>query len=291
MVKGKAKKAGAKSNKRSVKTAGVSSRKITKQSKPVTLNSLNKWNWILAGLHALQGVLILVLGNAYHLPITTHFLAKDTLATEGTGSLVLSPGVRHLFDLNIVYLIAAFFFMSAIAHLLSAKFLRSRYESNLKNGINRIRWIEYSFSASTMIVAIALIAGIYDISTLLMMFGLVGVMNLLGLAMEVHNNKHSKVNWITYIIGCIAGILPWVVYVIYVWGSSAYGNAAPPTFVYFILGSIFVLFNSFAINMLLQYRKKGRWSDYLYGERGYMVLSLLAKSALAWQVYAGVLRP
>jgi hypothetical protein len=43
------------------------------------------------------------------------------------------------------------------------------------------------------------------------------------------------------------------------------------------------------LNQWLQYRAKGRWSDYLYGEYAYIVLSLTAKSALAWQVFAGTL--
>ncbi len=63
----------------------------------------------------------------------------------------------------------------------------------------------------------------------------------------------------------------------------------PPGFVYGILISIFVLFNSFAINQWLQYRQIGPWRDYLVGERTYIVLSLVAKSALAWQIFANVL--
>ena len=50
-------------------------------------------------------------------------------------------------------------------------------------------------------------------------------------------------------------------------------------------------FNRFAITMVLQYRGIGRWRDYLVGEKTYMVLSLVAKSALAWQVFSGTLRP
>jgi heliorhodopsin len=52
-----------------------------------------------------------------------------------------------------------------------------------------------------------------------------------------------------------------------------------------------VFYNVFAVNMLLQYRRLGRWRDYLYGERAYMVFSLVAKSLLGWQVWAGTLRP
>ena len=147
-------------------------------------------------------------------------------------------------------------------------------------------------SASTMMVAIALLAGVFDLGSLVMMFALTAVMNLCGLVMELVNQGRSKVDWSSYIVGCIAGIAPWIVYAFYIVGSSQYGEGGgPPTFVYFILVSIFLFFNSFAINMLLQYRKKGKWADYIYGERVYMVLSLVAKAALAWQVFAGTLRP
>ncbi len=62
-----------------------------------------------------------------------------------------------------------------------------------------------------------------------------------------------------------------------------------PTFVYGIIISLFLLFNSFALNMALQYAKVGRWRSYLFGEKGYLILSLVAKSLLAWQIFANTL--
>jgi hypothetical protein len=41
--------------------------------------------------------------------------------------------------------------------------------------------------------------------------------------------------------------------------------------------------------MWLQYRRIGPWRKYVFGEYGYILLSLTAKSALAWQVFAGAL--
>jgi hypothetical protein len=52
---------------------------------------------------------------------------------------------------------------------------------------------------------------------------------------------------------------------------------------------LFIFFNCFAINMVLQYKQLGRWRDYLFGEKAYIILSLTAKSLLAWQVFANVL--
>lgn len=50
--------------------------------------------------------------------------------------------------------------------------------------------------------------------------------------------------------------------------------------------SIALLFNLFAINVALQYTEVWR---YLFGEWNDIALSLVAKSALAWQVFAGAL--
>jgi hypothetical protein len=43
--------------------------------------------------------------------------------------------------------------------------------------------------------------------------------------------------------------------------------------------------------MVLQYKKVGRWKDYLFGERAYIVLSLSAKTVLAWLIWTGTLAP
>ena len=56
-----------------------------------------------------------------------------------------------------------------------------------------------------------------------------------------------------------------------------------------IFVSLFLFFNSFAVNQWLQYRRIGRGRNYLWGEGAYLVLSLGAKSALAWQVFGGTL--
>ncbi|MFH2105329.1 MAG: heliorhodopsin HeR, partial [Parcubacteria group bacterium] len=146
-------------------------------------------------------------------------------------------------------------------------------------------------SASTMMVAIAMLVGIYEITQLAMIFGLTAVMNLMGLVMEIHNQTTEKTKWVSYIIGVLAGAIPWLVIAVYFWTASAYGTGDIPTFVYWIYVSIFIFFNCFAINMILQYKKIGRWREYSYGEWIYIVLSLVAKSALAWQVFTGTLRP
>ena len=263
-----------------------------KAPKVITTQSLYLWNKWLALIHLLQGALIIVLslGKTTTFPVVTNFLAIDPLATGQNETPVLVPASEHIADINLAYLVAGFFFISAIAHAIVATIYRKRYEANLVIGVNKARWIEYSLSASTMIVGIGALVGVVSLSAFIMLFALTAVMNLLGLIMEVMNQGHSKINWIAYIVGCIAGIVPWIVISEYLISGALYGDTAP-TFVYFIFFSMFLFFSSFALNMYLQYAKIGKWKDYMYGERAYMLLSLIAKTALAWQVFAGTLRP
>lgn len=247
---------------------------------------LGRYNMAMGLLHLVQAVAVLAMSNDFTLPITTSFLSY----IEETGRL--SPQTETVLNLPLGLMVAVFLLMSAVAHLVIASpGVFAWYVRNLKKGINYARWYEYAFSASLMIVLIAMLTGFYDLAALLMAFALTAVMNLCGLMMEVHNQATEKTNWTAYVIGCIAGIVPWIAIAIYFFGSLATADEAVPTFVYFILPTLFVFFFSFALNMVLQYKKVGPWRDYLFGERVYVLLSLVAKSALAWQVFAGTLRP
>ncbi|MDP3999817.1 MAG: heliorhodopsin HeR [bacterium] len=254
------------------------------------LGRLRRFNLIMAGLHAVQGIAILWLATDFTLPLNLGYLRFDAAAQS------LVPAAKTITDVPLAALVVAFLFMSALAHLVIATVGRRRYERGLRKGINRFRWVEYAFSASTMMVAVAMLVGIYDAASLALIFLAVAVMNLCGLVMEAHNQAlrraetTSRTNWLAFWVGSLAGIAPWIAVALYLASGAAYGSKAPD-FVYWIFVSIFVFFNCFAINMVLQYKGVGKWRDYLYGERAYILLSLFAKSALAWQVFAGTLRP
>ncbi len=247
--------------------------------------NLRLYNTVMGFFHLVQGILMIVLSNDFTLPVNTSYLKFDQLTFS------LKPVLESFTDLRVGYVVASFLLMSSIAHFaISLPGIYEWYLRNLKKGINYARWIEYSFSSSVMIVVISMLVGVYDLSSLILIFGLNTMMILFGMMMEVHNQTTRNTNWLSFIFGCIAGILPWVVIALYLFNSGDGENKAPD-FVYWIFFSIFLFFNSFAGNMVLQYAKVGKWKDYIYGEKVYILLSLLAKSALAWQVFAGTLRP
>lgn len=244
---------------------------------------LRRFNAVMCVLHVVQAAAMLALSNTYSVNLTTSFLKPSAAGSPVTVT-------EHLTSLRMGPMVAAFLLISAVAHFIMASPMAFNwYVRNLKKGINYLRWYEYALSASLMVVLIGMLSGVYDAPTLVLLFALTAVMNLCGLLMERHNQATEKTDWTAYIVGCIAGIVPWVIIGWYFIAAALAPGRPVPTFVYGIYASLLVLFFSFALNMVLQYKKVGRWKDYLFGERVYMILSLVAKSALAWQVFGGVL--
>ncbi|HET7763058.1 MAG TPA: heliorhodopsin HeR [Phycicoccus sp.] len=263
-----------------------------------TARSLRTFNVVMGVLHALSGAAMVVLGNDFSLPVST-------FALMGPPGTPLSEGmVNPVVDVPLAWAVASFLFLSAFFHLLIASpWGFPRYLGELERGRNRFRWVEYALSSTLMIVLIALITGVTDLAALVALGFANAAMILFGWLMEMTNNglmhgggarpaRGARAWWTPFWFGCVAGIGPWVAIGAYLAVNiSAADGAGPPGFVWGILVSLFVLFNTFAVNQWLQYRQVGRWRDYLFGERQYVILSLVAKSVLAWQVFANTLIP
>ncbi|MGA8071445.1 MAG: heliorhodopsin HeR [Halobacteriota archaeon] len=226
---------------------------------------------------------MVLLSNSFKLPINTYYLHLNATTQA------LAPVENTIYQVRVGLLCALFLLISTIDHLVVASPFANRwYVKNLKKHVNYARWYDYALSSSVIILVIALVSGVYDIAALIPLFCLNATMNLFGLMMELHNQKTEKTNWTAFIFGSFAGVIPWIVIVLYFVGATQ--NASVPTFIYYILASLAFFFLLFPLNMFLQYKKVGRWKDYLYGEYVYVILSIVAKTALAWQVFAGTLR-
>jgi len=245
-------------------------------------SKLRRLNVIAGCLHLASLVAILLLSNEAALPV------RATYLTEAPGTGNFSDPV-NLFDLNIGYMVAAFMALSAFFHFfVSSPKVFAKYSAGLTNHINMYRWIEYSLSSSIMIVVILQLNGVADYIALLGVFGVNVCMILFGWLQERYTTPGDG-DMLPFWFGCIAGAIPWIAIAINVASPKGPADTTVPGFVYGIVISLFVLFNSFALVQWKQYRAKGKWADYLYGERRYIVLSFVAKSLLAWQVFSGAL--
>jgi len=243
---------------------------------------LVRLNVIVGLLHLAQAVLILVLAKPASLPVNLSYMTGP----PGSGDF---GGPTTLLDLRIDLAVAAFLLLAAIDHLaVVSPWARRWYLGNVARGVNPARWWEYAISASLMIVLIAMLTGITEGTALIALFGVNASMILFGLVMEQRNLGRVRVDWRPFVYGCIAGAVPWIAITLQLVVSQD-NSAGVPGFVFAIFLTLFLLFNTFALNMWLQYRGRGRWADPAFAERVYLILSLVAKSALAWQVYFGAL--
>jgi hypothetical protein len=248
------------------------------QSTERKLGRLRIWNIAVGLILAVQAILIAGLTSSFSLPVTATFM---------NGPPGTAPELHHLFNISTGWGVFAFLAISAASLLIIASPpVFPWYKRNLLQNRNYGRWIEYFFSSSIMIVLISQITGISDIAALLAIFGINACMILFG-ALQEKYERPGKPSWLPFLFGCFGGIIPWIAIAVYVAAPGL--NVSPPGFVYGIIASLFVFFNCFAVNMVLQYKKVGPWRDYLFGEKVYILLSLTAKALLAWQVFFPVL--
>jgi hypothetical protein len=246
------------------------------------LRTLRRWNVGLAVLHAAQAIIVVVLASDFAITVTSSFPAGPPGSAP--------PAPSSLFDVPIGAAIALFLGLAALDHLLTGTVLRPRYERGLRSGINRFRWVEYSFSATVMVLLIGFYNGVTGIAAVIGVIGANVAMILFGWLQELMNPPgRSATTMLPFWFGCIAGAAPWIIIVVNLIGASDGQGEGVPGFVYGIVASLFVFYMSFGLNQWLQYRGIGRWSSYAFGEKVYLILSLGAKTALAWQIFGGSL--
>lgn len=251
------------------------------------MNKLVGFNLKMGLVHLVQGIALLIL--ALTVPLFRDFRPEIVGRFFGpVGGGLYAPIEEPMFELPVAILAASFILLSALFHFLISVPFKKQYVANVEKGINPLRWYEYALSSSIMIVLLSIMFGVTTIEGLLSVFGINAVMNLLGLLMEKMNPpSRTKTDWTAHWIGWIAGLIPWVIIVIYMLNIG--DLSVLPWFVLPGLSFYFLVFNLFAFNQILQYARVGKWKDYVYGEKSYVWLSLFGKSILAWLVFIGII--
>jgi len=241
------------------------------------LAGLRRWNVGLTLLHLVQAVVIVALAGDFAIAVVS------SIPQGPPGTAVGTP--QALFDVPIGWAVAVFLLLAALDHLLTGTVARNTYERDLRRGINRFRWVEYSASATLMVILISFYAGVTSINAVIAIAGANVAMILFGWLQELMNPPGRRTTtMLPFWFGTLVGLTPWISIAVNIIGSETV-----PGFVYGIVVAQAVFFFSFGFNQWLQYRQIGRWVDYAYGEKVYLVLSLVAKSVLAWQIFAGSL--
>lgn len=277
-------------------------KKAAKAAGKISEKGLTRYNLVAGLLHlfsaiSLTAILVQVEVQGYF-PVTATwmqgppgFRPGDTFTQGGQEFTLPQPVTVELFTINLGGAIIAFLLLSAIFHfLIISPWFKKRYFDGLANTHNYFRWTEYSLSSSIMITSIMLLNGFTDFAGLIAVFAVNASMILFG-ALQEKYEKPGNGKGLPFIMGCMTGVVPWIIIFISVFRPGYEGPNEIPGFVIGIIVTIFIAFNTFGINQALQYKQVGKWKDYLFGERVYITLSFVAKSLLAWQVFSGAIIP
>ena len=252
------------------------------------IDRLRIYNVVAGSLHLLQAIgfaiVLTMLSSQVLFAVTADYLA-------GPPGAPIPPERVTVFDINIGIGVVVFLALSAFFHfLISSPWFFGRYKNGLLQNRNYFRWTEYALSSSIMIWLILAINGVTDIAALFAVFAVNAAMILFGALQETYEQPGSG-GMLPFIFGSMVGIVPWIIVLIYFVRPGSTSDVSAPGFVVGIVISLFIFFNTFALNQWLQYKQVGKWKSYLQGERTYITLSLVAKTALAWQVFSGAIIP
>jgi hypothetical protein len=269
------------------KTAAKTAKVTTKAAGPEVLN---RFNLVLGFLLLIEAVAIVVLSRTLSVPVTTNYLSTDALASQAAGHTVWAPALKHLFDVNLAYAVAVCLAVAGVARLWVATRYRKTYETDLKQGINKSKRFEYIIGGGLVLLVLALVNGVYDVSTLLAIFGFTEILGLFSLIVERNKEVPVKQPRIAGKLMLVAAFAPWVILAIYLFGAQLYGDRSLPAYIYFLDASIFLLAVIMSSIPVMQMRGRGKFADYVYSEKAYLLLNFVLVSAFAWQIYFGALR-
>lgn len=268
------------------------------------LSNLRYWNALACLFHFVQSLTALLLAitdstfSSFQPNLITTFANWNE--TMGANTEIQVRG-----RIPFAYVTCLVPFMSAIAHgLICSPYFWPRYVNHVRHLQNPWRWIEYAFSSSLMIVLVAILFAIYDISLLITLFAINFTVMYTGRAMDrvnvnqnIGQNKSSKdlsthsstkIDWEPFIAGSLLALIEWII--IYM-TLAQFDYSRAPAYIIPLLFTYFVLFCSFAIVDAWYYYYERDLERMLTAEKMFMLLSLSAKSLLLWLIFFGTRQP
>jgi len=239
------------------------------------------------------------------------FFPFSVCVPRGRGAYFAAPA-----EYPAVALIVAFTALTALSHFWQARLARyvpAFAQRVLAHGsrANGVRWLEYSVTAGLMTFAIAQLAGVRDLPTLLVLVLLNVVMQGLGYVHEAANTAQDTTGearfrrpfWYAYALAWVAFAATWLVII---WSfvlsvSSLGAGETLPWFVWVVFFTLLFFYAQFGLLMGLHSARDGccrvscgrrcgfSWQSRRTNEIAYIVLSLSAKLALEWIVLGGLI--
>ena len=175
------------------------------------------------------------------------------LSTAENGDFCIVPTTESVgYGLDLGWLIIAFHFLSFFFQALAGVTdcckngcCGYKYSAMIESGRNPLRFVEYSISASIMLICIAFVNGVTDVNLIAAIAVLTACCQLCGLVVE-YMEVGSRLKWVLHLTGwiqflCAYGIITHAFFK----SVFAVDGVEPPSFVYAIVFALFALYASF----------------------------------------------
>lgn len=258
---------------------------------------LRFYNVSMAIFHTIFAVLALVLGK--HDLSLSLWEYRMGLNNNTEIDSFLAPTFREsALSIPLTFTTAFFFILSAFFHFGNGFLWNGCYNRCLSMKMVPSRWIEYFFSATTMIITIAYPAGIVQFTELFCIGALIATTMIFGHLTEVISRPSPDSDtWLLplsarlapHILGYIPQLAAWfvILFTFYSSTSGGDGEEGPPDFVFALVWLQVFLFFAFGFVQLVVLCRAP--SKYIQGEYVYQTLSLLAKGMLGIMLLVNVL--
>jgi hypothetical protein len=257
------------------------------RSATAKIESIQKWNLILAIVVVLEGLLILLFSRAYQLPLQLSYLVKDNLASAVTGETVWASAVRTLGHVNLSWLLAFTLFLAAFMHLIMTTDLLRRkqpYEQSLRKGVAPLRWWAFGLTGGMAAVTVAMVSGVYVLTGLMLLGAL--LMAAASWGVRAERPRSSRLSWVAHVVTLAVA---WLIVASYGFSAWMFGDGRLTGYVY---AAVAILLVWFALVSLLTHVRRSRTSrlaDGYLAEQVYQWITLVALTVLTWTIFAGAL--
>ena len=246
---------------------------------------LTALNCLSLAIHVVSGALgsaLLKHGNP-EVPVIAPLFEYQT---ENTGGALFTPTPRVIFRVGSLTSLVAFAWITAFFHV---GYLAQLYSQRFRNiqrtflgdgGVNPLRWIEYSLTATIMAAFGNLNIGITDFYLFLKVLCSGVALQMVGYVIELldcNNPLHVRLFNILWIQATLLNLVNIFTILFQVFSSSThssvfYWNCVPYS----------IYFNTFGIICRLSFHRVGPFASAAYTEAWYIALSLSTKFAVFW---------
>jgi len=260
--------------------------------------NLQFWHWVAAVVHILSGIAISIVFGLVDTTNTRGTFTSDVTTTMGANGTVTTLKKLDA-DYDLFYVLIPMPFATGLFHILQAVllFMNCRwYKGDIEKGINIIRWIEYSITASLMTFILAQLCGITNVY----LVWLIGVVCNIGLQWHGYYfevlmdcaTKDTKLTWIQkwspMIGGSVIFLGQWSILGCYFARTVIASEEDVPLFVWFAFLGTFVTFVGFPFIQVF-FANKFVIEDWYWYEFAFIQLSLASKLVLDWSLAGGIL--